>query len=293
VHLVLAPTTVTDARGNSIDGLAQEDFRLWDNGELRKIEVEGGGTLISLAIAIQRSSSSAAVLNKVRKIGSMIEPLVTGERGEVAVVAFDSEVQVRQEFTSDSGKLRETLAGIRPGDGAGRLIDAVAESVRLLEGRPAGRRRVLLLVSETRDRGSEGKCEDVLTAASRANVTVYPLTYSAYTTAFTAKRGTTPAPDWEGNPLLLLFELGRLAKVNAAQALAESTGGERLSFTTLKALERAVERMGADLHTQYLLSFTVPEEEKAVFHRIKVTVPSRPDAQIRTRPGYWMATAQP
>ncbi len=294
VRLVIAPTTVVDARGRYIDGLTERDFLLRDNGQPRDIHVDFAYIPISLVIAVECSFPSAAVLNKTHKIGSMIEPLVTGERGEVAVVAFDSEVAVQQDFTADFEKVEKALRRIQPGDDGAKTVDAVAESVRLLAARPPERRRVLLLISETRDRGSRTKLEDVITQAQQENVAIYPLTYSPYTTAFTAKAGTTPPPDWAGINIIAIFsEIGRLAKANAAEAFAKYTGGERLSFTRQKALEQAVARIGEELHSQYLLSFVAAPEAVGTFHAIAVSVPGRPGAKVRTRPGYWMADAQP
>ena len=66
------------------------------------------------------------------------------------------------------------------------MLDAVQSSVEHLRRRP-GSRRVLLLISESRDRGSESALEAVTVAAQSADVTVYAATYSALKTAFTSK----------------------------------------------------------------------------------------------------------
>ena len=91
------------------------------------------------------------------------------------------------------------------------------------------------------------------------------------------------------------IELGRIGKANVAAALARATGGQHLAFLTLASLEKAISRAGEEIHSQYLLSFTPTSGTKASakaktedgFHRIQVAIPSRPDAVIRVRPGYW------
>jgi VWFA-related protein len=294
VRLVIAPTTVVDSHGKYIDGLSEPDFVLRDNGEQRPVHVDFASFPISLVVAVQRSFFSAAVLNKAHKIGSLLEPMVTGERGEVAVIAYDGEIEVQQEFTTDFEKVDSALKRIQPGDYSARTVDAVAESVRLLASRPPERRRVLLLISEAKDRNSRTKLDAAVTLAQQENVTIYPLTYSPYTTAFTAKAGTTPPPDHTTtNLLVLLPEIARLAQTNAAAAFARYTGGERLSFTRQKSLELAVARIGEELHSQYLLSFAAPPDSSGTFHAITVAVPGQPGAKVRTRPGYWMAEPQP
>jgi len=69
-RLVLVPTTVTDARGHTIDGLEATDFMLLDNRRPQKLTVDTIGTgvaPIALVVAVQASGISKAVLDKVRK----------------------------------------------------------------------------------------------------------------------------------------------------------------------------------------------------------------------------------
>src|SRR3954447_19430565 len=66
------------------------------------------------------------------------------------------------------------------------MLDAAQEAIENLRRRP-GVRRVLLLISESRDRGSETALDAVTVAAQSADVTVYAATYSAIKTAFTSK----------------------------------------------------------------------------------------------------------
>ena len=175
VPLVIAPTTVTDKKGDCVDGLTERDFLLCDNRRPQQIRVDVHFVPISLVIAVQSSSLAAPALVRIRKIGSMIEPLVIGERGEAAVFAFDDRVRLIQAFTSDARALKQAFQAIQPGYSGSRMIDAVTASVRLLSKCPIQRRRVLLLIGETRDRSSEGKLEDAVTMAQLENVTVYPV----------------------------------------------------------------------------------------------------------------------
>ena len=89
----------------------------------------------------------------------------------------------------------------------------------------------------------------------------------------------------EGSGDAALGELRRLGQTNTAQALTQGTGGALLPFTRLKGLEEAIQKLGAELHSQYVLSF-VPDDNTPGFHTIEVHV-ARDDAHVRTRPGYW------
>ena len=288
VRLVVAPTTVVDPAGRYVDGLAAEDFLVYDNGKPQTVNADVSYVPISLVIAVQSGVVAAEALNKVRRIGGMIEPLIIGERGEAAVVSYDDEVRVVQPFTSDAALLSRGLRRLQPGQNGGRMIDAVAESVRLLSSRPPDRRRVLLLIGETRDRGSKFKLEEAVTLTERENVAVYALTYSAMAIAFTARPWTTP--QGVGPDLIAVFrEIARLGKTKAAFAFTEFTGGAHLSFLKQRGLETAVSRIGEELHAQYLLSFPAPAEPAAQFHTIQVRIRNRPELTVRTRPGYWLA----
>ncbi len=323
-RLVLVPVTVTDAKGHTVDGLEPADFTLLDNGRPRKISVDPmmtGVAPIALVVAIQASGISQPVLEKVRKIGAMIQPVITGERGCAAVAAFSERVTWLQECTGDEDALARAFGQVRPGAAkSAHMLDAVQESIERLRQRP-GSRRVLLLISESRDRGSEAALEDAAVEAQRAGVTVYAATYSAYATAFTTKSSATAEPRMPKRPtkpsddtgtvtgappscgphgcvaapvpssdqtvdiLGGIGEVIRLGKVNTTQALTRDTGGVTFPFTRLKGLEQAIQKLGAELHSQYLLSF-MPQDSEPGYHRLEVRI-NTGDYRVRARPGYW------
>jgi VWFA-related protein len=294
VPLVLVPVTVRDHKGNLIDGLSADDFVLAIDSVKQKIHLDTSDTVVapvSLVVAVQCSGISATVLAKINKVGAMIQPLVTGDRGKTAVIAFDDEVRVFQDFTSDGTKIRVAFEKI---EGRvikkGHMIDGVAAGVKMLETRPESSRRILLVLSESRDRGSKTKLPAAIEAAQRAGVMIYPATYSTQATPWTARpEDNPPMPGGDAHSVDFigpLAELMRLGKTNAAEAFARATGGRHLSFETLSGLEEAIMHAGEEIHSQYLLSF-VPPPTSPGFHQLVVAVPSRSDAVTRARPGYW------
>lgn len=320
-RLVLVPATVTDGKGQPVDGLGFEDFLVLDNGRPQRVVVDTiatGVAPLALMVAVQSSGISTVVLEKVRKVSAMVQPLITGDRGCAGLISFAEKVRVLQDCTRDPDAFERAFFQLKPGDEKSAcMLDAVEEAINRLRQRP-NTRRVLLLISETRDRGSKPDLEQILVNAQAAGITVYSATYSAFKTAFTSKSSATGAPrapkvavkpsDQTGNvtgaqpnrtqPSLpnadqrvdflgLMKELSRMGQTNTTQALAAATGGITFPFTRQKGLEAALEKLGVEMNSQYLLSFT-PESPVEGYHHIEVQVKdSSREAHVRARPGYW------
>lgn len=294
VPLVVAPTTITDRHGGYIRGLTSADLLLLDNNVPRKIQVDELTMPISLVVAVQSSQESWAALDKIKKIGSLIEPLVAGERGEAAVIWYGDHVTVAQDFTGSTSRLEEVFQTAKAGGSAGSAIDAIGKAIDLLENRKENR-KIVFVIGESKDRHGRNRLEEVISRAQRENVTVYFITYSRILTPFTStwsevcdekKKNCKPRdPEWGGPNLAAVF--GELAKSNVADAFTKYTGGRRVSFLKQKGLEHLIESLGEEIHNQYLISFSPPPADAAEFHQIRVMVRNRPDVMVRTRAGYW------
>jgi VWFA-related protein len=321
VDVVMAPVTVTTRYGDEyVDGLQPQEFKLLDNGKEQNIHVDVTFQPISLVIAIQANDHVEGILPKVNKIGSMIQPMVIGEQGEAAVLAFDHRFRVMQDFTSDPTKIEAGIKKITPGSSSSRMIDAVIESVRMLRQRPSNRRRILLLITEVRDKGSSGKVRDALNDIQMNNVSVYTVDVSRMMAGLTS-RPADPRPDnlppamyplpanvpatpnnvmqvtgSQGDSVQfipLMVEIFKDTKAifvdNPAEVFARGTGGTQYSFGKQKGLEDAIEKIGHEIHSQYLISYNPNNKNEGGFHELQVIV-DRPNLKIRTRPGYWLAS---
>jgi VWFA-related protein len=278
-------------RGTQVADLQASDFQLLVDGVPRQITLDRfdtGVAPISLVVAIQSAGISAPAIAKTRRIGGMIQPLVIGSRGEAAVLAFDSQVKWLQDLTPDSGAIDDAVANVKPGGSMQAcMFDAIVEAANRMKGRQG--RKILLLISETRDRGSKTKLNEALEALERQGIEVFAAHYSAYTTTWIAKPEDVPPAD--PNLIRIFTEVGRLATVNAVQSLTTATGGSDFPFAKERTLETAIQKLGEEVHSQYILSFSQrPEPDPSSrpgLHRIEVSIPNRGDLRVRFRQSYW------
>jgi VWFA-related protein len=316
VPLVVSPTTVTDAKGQPVDGLTAADMVLYDNNVPQKIQVEALYDPISLVVAIENSVSSIAILDKLGRSGVLFTDLLAAEGGETAVVSFASSVRLAQDFTADSTQLSRTIRALRGREDGVALLDAVGESLRLLSGRNPSRRKVLLVIGERRDRSSKTKIESLLSNTQIDRTTIYWLTYSTFLAQYTNRRKNVwdrmtdeqkedpkrmhsskfPTPEEEeplppelvpGSLLTGITELVHKSKVDVATLLSSTTGGRTFSFLRQDGLENAIQAVGQEVHRQYIVTFAPKPDEAGRFHSLRAEVRGRPELHVRTRAGYW------
>jgi VWFA-related protein len=322
-NVVMAPTTVLDKDGGYVTGLRASEFRLFDNEKLQEIKVDETYAPLSVVVAIQADHKVEAVLPKLQKIGTMLQTLVAGETGEVAVLAFDHRKQdLTGGFTNNPDQITEALKRLKPGSMNAALTDAVVEATRMLRNRPKDRRKVLLLIAESLDKGSELRAREALSNLEIANVMVYALNMSRLYTSLTAKPAyprpdhipptarhvpaggvQTPTsvaqlygqPGYAANFAPLIEEIFRATKAifvpNPVEVYTKYTGGKEFPFVSQEDLERAVQAVARELHNQYLITYNPNNKTEGGYHQIRVEV-TRRGLEVRTRPGYWLATVQ-
>jgi VWFA-related protein len=313
VPLILAPTTVTDSKGNYIDGLNKEDLILYDNNVAQTIQMDWTTYPIDLVVAVQASANSGPIIDKLGGAGILFTQLLAADAGQTAIVTFSGQVKVRQDFTSDPDAVTHALRTLRVEGGVAASLDALSQALVMLEQRPRGRRRIILMIAEKRDRGSEAKLTDVMERVQKLNASVYWLTYSPFLEPFTVKPKTVedtkpeaerikvrkcdlcPGPDdrgvppdyGPGGPLYAIGELVRLHQPDLSALFTNVTGGRTMNFLKKNALEEAIQLVGEEVHRQYILSFEAKSSDPGTFHAIRVAVKDRPELRAKTRQGYW------
>src|SRR3984957_10530589 len=177
-NVVVIPALVKSAQGEVVYGLEAKDFVVEDDGVEQAVHLDEvtDGQPVAMVIAIQRGRRGDYEFPRMRGLRAVLDPLVAEGHSSVAIVEFDSQVQTAQDFTGSSEKIAWTLKELQSGDGGAAILDAVDYSVKMLENTPKERPRVLLLISETRDHGSQAKVEDVVAKIGQSSTAVYALT---------------------------------------------------------------------------------------------------------------------
>ena len=313
VPLVVAPTTITDAHGHNVDGLTAQDLILYDNNVPQKIQLDWTTFPIDLVVAAQTSDNSGAVIDKLGGSGILFTQLLAADAGETAVISFSDETKLHQDFTTDPDAVIHAMRMLRKEGGNAHTLDALLEASAMLEHRPPGRRRIILMIGEKRDRSSKTKLAQTMEQIQKLNIAVYWLTYLPFQQVFTVKSktvedtkpeaerikvqqcATCPAPDERpvpldmgpGNPIYAIGELIRMHKPDLAELFTKTTGGRTVGFLKKNGLEQAIELIAAEVHREYILSFQPPPSEAGKFHAIHVVVRDRPDLHATTRAGYF------
>ncbi|MFI5056720.1 MAG: VWA domain-containing protein [Candidatus Acidiferrales bacterium] len=324
VSLVNTPVTVRDANGEMVANLEMKDFRITDNGVEQKIShFDLGGDPISLVVLLETSSRIDPLLPELRKTGILLTQTVMGPTGEAAIVGFNDAVDKLQDFTTNADQIEKTVSRLQTSTSGLKLYDAMAVGVEMLSGRPQaspeqpGHRRVMLILSEATDVGSETRLGEVLRQAQLSNVMIYSVGLSTTRAELQSKpKNTQPqvtppgtfdlppqpgvpqTPDTEaeryGSGNLLALAVWAVQHVkdkisdHALEVAATATGGAHLATFKDRSIEKAIDEIGGELHAQYSLSYTPTATNDIGYHEIKVQViPS--GLKVRSRPGYYVA----
>ncbi|HUL72983.1 MAG TPA: VWA domain-containing protein [Vicinamibacterales bacterium] len=251
-RIVPVYVTVRDSRGQFVPDLPREDFRVFDNGHERPIEVFEN-KIEPIAVVVLRDDSDSlrgARAIKDVAIRSFIDALLPGDLARLA--EFADKVTFSPHWSGDHSELVAHLAALPKGGGNTALGDAVRAGLGELEGQQG--RPVLLLLS---DGGAPGV--SALATLVPERVTVYFV--GIWNGATTASR--------------YLRE--------AFQFASDSGGGYHLLRPT-DDMAKVFREISDELHHRYLLGFS-PAVLDGKKHSIEVRT-TRSGMNVRSRSSY-------
>lgn len=257
VQLVEVYASVTDAAGEPVTGLRQDDFVVTEDGAPQRVTTFAAGEFpLAVALGVDRSWSMAGekLANAKAATQSFLNLLRPGDRS--MIVAISAEAEVIAPLSNDRALQSRALQRLDPWSTTA-LHDAIIASLDRLEPEPG--RQALIVFSDGFDRYSTAKSADVLQRARRSNALVYPIAF-----------GKTRPP--------LLAELAVL------------TGGRSFMLRDTRELEKTLGAIARELRHQYLIGYTpsrafVPGQPE--WRSIHVTLRNPPaNVRVRARDGY-------
>jgi VWFA-related protein len=316
VNEVIVPVTVTDKSGELVLDLSKSDFHVFDGGAEQTIDrFDLAGDPLAVALVIETSSHIQPMAPTIHGMGIVFTETVMALSGEAAVITYDSTVDIRQPFTQDHDAVEKAIAGLEFQVPERKLYDGMAKAVALLQTQPPPYRRIMLVVGESQDYSSDAKLREVIENAHLADITIYAIGPSSTTADLRGAPGEIPpvkvakhaptvtvapaGPDLAGHaqpdlltPTVWLLMRGtNEIKNHQLEVAAASTGGIHYRALRDETIRTALDRIGGELHAQYVLSYVPSIDPSLGFNEIKVTI-SRPNLTLRARPGYYVSAAR-
>lgn len=275
-RLVNVTLNVVDENGTPAGGFERSDFRIFENGKPQPIAVfeRDASSPLSIVLAVDASETVLTSERIEKQAAKHFIRAILRPQDELALVDFADKVHEIVPFTNQPRQVEDGLGEIRRGDETA-LFDAVSfASDRLAHtAAVAGRRRVLVVISDGGDDARHTDYSDAIEAAQRADAMIFSIIIVPV--AADAGRNT-------GGEHTMI-------------QMSQDTGGKYYYVNDPADLEPAFRHISDDLRTQYLLGYYAPlhsgeADEPNGFRRIQVKFADPAEAAkftLRYRTGYY------
>jgi Ca-activated chloride channel homolog len=268
VNLVVLHTTVLDDRGKFVDGLKQENFRVFEDKAEQKLSVfKREDVPVSMGLVIDNSGS---MRDKRARVNEAALTLVQGSnpQDEAFVVNFNDDyyLDLDKDFTSSIPELKEALERI-DARGSTALYDAVIGSIDHLK-KGHKDKKVLLVVTDGEDNVSRNSLERTLRELQRSNVVIYAI-------------GLFSDED----------KKNRKKAMRALKDISAASGGVAFFPENVDDVHNICDQVARDIRNQYTLGYYPTNTKKdGTFRTVQVDIiPPRGKGKLaaRTRNGYF------
>ncbi|MBE7181759.1 MAG: VWA domain-containing protein [Terriglobus roseus] len=274
-------------KGGFLTGLHKDDCQVFENREPQVIKnfTQEKNLPLTIGILLDTSGSMQNVLPLEKDAAADFLRDVIKSKDEAFLINFDINVDLLADYTNSTRELRRGLdkAEINTGAGTGSvtgnstprgtlLYDAVYLATHDKLRQEAGR-KVVVMLTDGDDQGSQVKLKEAIEAAQKANTIVYVILIR-------------DSGGFFGGGYNMSFGAG------AMDDLTKETGGRVINGGNGKHLDEAFQQISDELRTQYLLSYT-PKDAKAdgTFRTINITCGN--GVKIQARKGYYAVADNP
>lgn len=234
VNLVNLMVSVSDSAGRPVADLPQEAFSVTEEGKEQKVDVFESETQLPLDLVLMIDTSLSAQKElEFEKEASMrfIRRIIRPGDG-LSVFGFAETVEQYTAFTSNLEQLDSGVKRMAAGAGTS-LYDAVYLGGKALARRLAGRRRVIVLVTDAGETTSSASFEDARHSALVAEAMLYTIV-------------SQPVKNESGR---------NTAGEHALATITEATGGAMFTADDLAQLDMIFQQIDRELRTQYRLAY--------------------------------------
>jgi len=279
VNLVNLLFSVRDKNGY-ITNLHKEDCQILEDKAEQKIKnfTQEKNLPLTIGILLDTSGSQQGVLPMEQEAGAQFLKDVLTPKDEAFLISFDINVDLLADYTNSSREIKRALdkATINTGAGTGSvtgngsprgtlLYDAVYLAAHDKLRSEAGR-KVLVLLTDGGDQGSQETLKSSIEAAQKANALIYVI--------LIADRGF----GGYGGFYTGAGDMDRLTKETGGRVINVGSNG--------KKLEDAFNQIQDELRTQYLVSYT-PTNLKLDGSFRTLNVSCGKDTKVQARKGYY------
>src|SRR5215471_9656214 len=274
VNLVVLHTTVLDDRGKFVEGLTQDNFRVYEDKVEQKLSIFKREDIpVSMGLVIDNSGS---MRDKRPRVNEAALTLVqnSNPQDEAFVVNFNDDfyLDLDKDFSSNIPELKEALERI-DARGSTALYDAIIGSLDHLK-KGSKEKKVLLIVTDGEDNTSRNSLEKTIKEIQKTDTVIYTiglLGQESKKSAKTAKR--------------------------ALISIAQASGGIAFFPENVEDVHAICEQVAHDIRHQYTLAYYPSNAARdGSFRVVHVDViPPRGMGRLvaRTRNGYYAPTGNP
>lgn len=260
VQFVELFTTVTDRKGDPVEGLSRSDFSVREDNVAQNVRrFESMRDLpIRAGLVLDTSLSMLGALREVRTAAYQFFESVLTPRDRAALITFNDEPRLAVRFTNNKEVLAGGLAEL-DAEGETALYDTLIFSLHYFSGLKG--KRAIVLLTDGEDSVSNYSYEETIDFARRTGVAVYVIGLNL--------------PSHKSDIRIKM------------RRLADETGGELFLIDRASMLVKIYEKIQQELRSQYLIAYqsssSQPEE---TFREVEVEVEGK-GLEAKTIRGYY------
>lgn len=290
---ILLPVTVRDLKGQLVDGLTKNDFRIFEDGQVQPLsDIELRQVPVDVVLMVDASSSAADNLDDFsRAAEGFASHLASDDR--VSLIQFDDKVLLLQDWTRSLVQLRRALKRITPGMFT-RFHDAVVLASRDQKPRPNARHAVIVLTDGI-DNSAGSNFQAAMKVALQSQTAVYVVSNIDIEREEKQRELSTLLANTESvvkfnqlriQDLRLGLEALSMSERNL-QELTAATGGRLYQPKSFRDLESVYQEVANELRHQYGLYYSPSNKKRdGQFRRLRVETVD-PNFKVSSRVGYY------